>query len=116
VTTEPGADGGSERADAIRDMLALVRARHEGDLEAALAILCCVGEHELRVIAGVFAETHCNLLIRYVAALRLIKDEQEQEFVRLADEETLDDIPGSRAYLARLIAAWQASDARGTTA
>jgi hypothetical protein len=116
MTAEPAASGDGGRADAIRDLLALVRARHEGDLDATLAILGCVGEHELRVLAGVFAETHCNLLIRYVAALRLIKDEQECEFVRLADVEALNDIPGSRAYLTRLIAAWQASDARGTTA
>jgi hypothetical protein len=110
------APGDSGAADGTRDMLALIRARHEGDQEGIDAILGTAGEAELRAIAATFTASFGDLLIRLTVAASLIEDDHMRMFALTTGTDVMNSDPDIHAEVARNIAAYQATFVTGTTA
>ena len=61
-----------EGSDALRDMMALLRAQHEDDAEAADAILNGAGERGLQVLAESLAHAFYGMLAQRTFAISML--------------------------------------------
>lgn len=98
-----------EASDGARDMIALIRARHNDDAQGIAAILDGAGERGLRAITETYIGAYGELLLRLQAAAAAIEDEETSGFILTADTgQLLDRYPGLHAALEQNIASVQA--------
>jgi hypothetical protein len=99
----------SETTDGERDMMALIRATRDNDLDGIDAIVSGAGEHGLMFIATGLAAALNEVLIRYAAARLALGDldADAATIIATADTSQLADFPPLSGILDEVITSMQ---------